>query len=196
MRDVDALVERIVAAARVPSRAARADLRRELRAHFEDAAAAGATDADAIHGFGAEREIVAALRRVHAAEYRLIYAAKIAAAILVAGAAAFAIEISSSLRLPPRGLFFALALVVTIAAAWELARPPLTAVRRALSRTPLLVMFVTFAGVQYGSHAAIGVVLPATRTIAAGAVLTAVSIATLVILARFDRALNRFLEVE
>ena len=191
--DVERLIARIVGAARIPRRAARADLRRELRAHFEDAIADGATARDALRRFGNERDIVASLRRVHAAEYRLLYAIKIAAAMAASWAAALVLEVVVSLRLEPRGVPVAFAVVVAVAAAWELARPPVGAYRAARGRLPLLVMFGTFGALVYGQHLAMGVSLAASRWTAAAAALTLVAVATLAIQARFDRALDRFL---
>ena len=195
MRDeeVERLIARIVGAARIPRRAARVDLQRELRAHFEDAVANGATARDALRRFGNEREIVASLRRVHAAEYRLLYAIKIAAALAASWAAALVLEVVINLRLEPRGVPFAFAVVVAVAAAWEFARPPIGAYRAARARLPLFVMFGTFGAMVYGQHLAIGISLAASRWTAAAAALTLVSVATLAIQARFDRALDRFL---
>jgi len=63
--DPDALIERLVAAARLESEAERDDLRRELRAHFEDAGTSPEAARAAIARFGGERAIADSLRRVH-----------------------------------------------------------------------------------------------------------------------------------
>jgi predicted permease len=66
---VDALIERIVARARIGDPDARDDLRRELRAHFEDAGRSpGAVD-EAVRRFGDESAVAASLRRVHSRGY-------------------------------------------------------------------------------------------------------------------------------
>jgi len=97
MRDpgAGALIDRIVAGARIPGRGARDDLRRELQAHFEDAAEAGA---GAVQRFGSEETLVASFRRVYRREYALLYTAKVAASLLVSLVAAVALEALMSLR--------------------------------------------------------------------------------------------------
>lgn len=190
--DVDALVERIVAAAHVPGRAARADLRRELRAHFEDAASADTDSAEAIRRFGAEALVIRSLRRTYAVEYALLYALKVAASIGTSLAAALAIEVAVNARIEPRPVLFAMAVVVTIVAAWELARPPAGAVRAVLARPRLLTMFAIFASIELMLHLAIGVPFGATRAMVAGGVLTLVAAATLAISARADRLFTDF----
>ena len=192
--EVRALVDRIVASARIPRRAARAALRRELQAHFDDAAAAGITPADAIHCFGAEHDIVSAFRRVYVVEYVLLYALKVGGSIAASLAAALTIEFATNLRIEPRPVLFAMAVVVTVVAAWELARPPAGAVRAALARGRLAVMFALFAGVEFSIHLAVGVPFGAPRAVLAGLVLTLVSVATILIIARMERAFVTFFD--
>jgi len=101
MRERDAsaaLIERIVAGASIPRRAARDDLRRELQAHFEDACTSDGADRDAISRFGAERDVAGALRRVYRWDYRLFYAAKIAASAAASLGAALLIQAAANLR--------------------------------------------------------------------------------------------------
>ena len=60
MRDPDTvgmLIERIVARARIPGRAQRDDLRRELWTHFEEASGSADSTREAIRRFGAETMI-------------------------------------------------------------------------------------------------------------------------------------------
>jgi hypothetical protein len=186
--DVTAMIDRIVAAARVPRRGARADLRRELHAHFEDAGASPDQRREALRRFGSEELVIAGLRRVYAVEYHLCYAAKVAASIAVSLMTALAIEWMAHLRIEPRPVAFALAVVVTVIVAWELARPPAAAVHDALTRARLLVIFATFASIEFAVHAAIGVPFAAARLVLASTVLTLIASATLTIVARADRA--------
>jgi hypothetical protein len=84
MRERDAvasLIDRLVAAARIPSRAAREDLRRELSAHFEDAGSSPEAMRDALRRFGVESEVADSLRRVYRCDYLCLYFAKVAASI-------------------------------------------------------------------------------------------------------------------
>jgi hypothetical protein len=192
--DVAALIERIVARARVPRRRARADLRRELWAHFEDAGSTADARGDAIRRFGPEEAVVAALRRVYAFEYAMLYVLKVVASIAASLATALAIEWIVNLRIEPRPVIFALAVVFTIVAAWELARPPALAIRAALARTQLLVIFAMFAVVEFAVHLAIGVRFPAGRLLLASIVLTVISAATLGIAARADRVFVAFFD--
>src|SRR5918912_551451 len=96
--DVDAIVERIVEAARIPGRRRRDDLRRELRSHFED----GGTTPDAAHEtlarFGDAALIADSLRQIYRWDYRLFYLSKIAASVVASIAVAIAIEAIVSLR--------------------------------------------------------------------------------------------------
>jgi hypothetical protein len=186
--DIAATVDRIVAAVGVPRRRARADLRRELHAHFEDAGASPDERRDALRRFGPEAAVIAGLRRVYAFEYRLLYAGKVAASVAASLVTALAIEWIVNLRIEPRPVAFALAVVVTVIAAWELARPPAAAVRDALTRTRLFVIFATFAAVEFAVHAAIGVHFATARLVLAATVLTLIASATLTIVARADRA--------
>ncbi|HKW03514.1 MAG TPA: ABC transporter permease [Vicinamibacterales bacterium] len=62
---VTALIDRVVERAQVDDPAAREDLRRELRAHFEDAGSSAEALREAMRRFGDDREIADALRFVH-----------------------------------------------------------------------------------------------------------------------------------
>ena len=190
--DIHAMVDRIVAAAHVPGRAARADLRRELRAHFEDAGDALIGPDDAIRRFGPEDVVVRSLRRTYAVEYALLYTLKIVASIAASLAAALTIELAVHARVEPRPVLFAMAVVVTIVAAWELARLPADAVRAVLARRRLLTMFVIFAAIELSVHLAIGVRFGAMRAMTAGGVLTLVAATTIAIAARADRTFTTF----
>jgi hypothetical protein len=95
---VDALIERIVIGARIPSRAGRDDLRRELRTHFEEAGASPDAAAYAIRRFGDEAMIAASLRRVYRWDYAALYAAKLVASVIASFAAALLILALVNLR--------------------------------------------------------------------------------------------------
>ena len=101
MRDRDALaaqIDRIVAGARIPSRGARDDLRRELWAHFEDAGASDDALHDAIRRFGPEADVVESLRHVYRWDYRLLYAVKVVVSIAASIGVALAIQVAANLR--------------------------------------------------------------------------------------------------
>src|SRR5437764_12896509 len=101
MRDentIAALIELIVVRARIPSRARRDDLRRELWTHFEEASDSPDAIDDVIRRFGAEAPIAESLREVYRWDYALWYLAKIAAAIVASVAAALLIEVMVNLR--------------------------------------------------------------------------------------------------
>jgi len=126
----DALVERLVAAARIPSRASRDDLRRELLAHFADAAEASGGASDAIRRFGAEDVVAESLRRVYRRDYVLAYAAKTAVAIAASSSTAILIQFVVSPAFSyTAGVSIAVALAVVTA--WEVVRPPFSAARAA-----------------------------------------------------------------
>src|SRR5262249_53655578 len=79
---IAALVERVIAASRIPSRATRDDLRHELWTHFEDACASPDAARDAIRRFGGETLVAESFRAVYRWEYLCLYSAKIAASIV------------------------------------------------------------------------------------------------------------------
>jgi hypothetical protein len=96
---VGALIERVVARARIPGRSRRDDLRRELMAHFEDACPTPADLDAALRRFGPEWAVAESLRRVYRLDFLLLHAARIAAAIAASLAAAFVIQIIVNVRL-------------------------------------------------------------------------------------------------
>ena len=130
-----ALIERMVSAARIPGRAARDDLRRELWTHFD--AAGDTPDAlqRAVDRFGADALVIESLRRVHRDEYLLLQFVRTVAAIMACGLAALIVEALANVRpyahaegwLAPgfaRGTAVAAAVVAGLAAAWEACRLP------------------------------------------------------------------------
>src|SRR5439155_19596178 len=141
MRDHDALaarIDRMVAGARIPSRATRDDLRRELWTHFEDAGASADDLRDAIRRFGSETDVVESLRHVYRWDYRLVYAAKIAVSIAASIGVALAIQVVANLRVRaasdavqlspgfPHAVILSAAVVVALSIAREALRPPIT----------------------------------------------------------------------
>jgi len=143
--EIDACIEPIVAAARIPSRRRRDELRRELRSHFEESGLTPEALADAVVRFGNRARIGDSLRTVYRHDYILFYVVKVAACVVAAAVAAILIETIANLRLDGgmdawhlspdfahaagSGVFLTLALV----AAAEATRAPLTWSRALLS---------------------------------------------------------------
>jgi hypothetical protein len=142
---VDALIERIVAGARIPSPARRDDLRRELWTHFEDSGMSPEAYPGVLDRFGAESLVTESLRRVYRFDYAVIYLARIAASIVASAAAALMIEAlvnlrvevqAEILRLAPgfsRGAGVSVAVVLGLVTAWEVCRPPFNRSRAAVA---------------------------------------------------------------
>lgn len=155
---VDALLERLVREARVPGRAARESLRRELAAHFEDAGGSADALRQAVARFGGEDAIATHFRRVYRRDYALLYLIKIAAAVLLSAAAALALQVlvnlrvaigAEALRLAPgfsKAAIVSLAVVLALATAWEMGRPPFDRRR---------------ASIAIGTYVAIGLIVQA-----------------------------------
>jgi hypothetical protein len=97
--DIDALIEPIIDAARIPSRRRRDELRRELRSHFEDVGQAPEAVHDAVAHFGNPARIGNSFRQVYRRDYILFYVVKVVACIAAATAAAIVIEAIAGLRL-------------------------------------------------------------------------------------------------
>src|SRR5437660_7893010 len=148
MRDrdsVDALIDRIVAGSHIPGHAARDDLRRELRSHFEDAGTSPEATQQAVRRFGAESAVTESLRRVYRFDYAVFYLAKIAVSIVASVAAALVIEVlvnlrvelrSEAWRLAPgfsRAAGVSVAVVLGLVTAWEVGRPPFSRRRAAVA---------------------------------------------------------------
>jgi hypothetical protein len=155
MRDQDpvaALIERIVAQARIPGRRRRDELRRELWTHFEDAGTSIDAARAAIHRFGAEAAIGESLRQVYRRDYACWCLARIAASMLASVAAALLIQAVVNVRvemqadvwrLAPafwRAAGMTIAVVLGAIAVWEAARPPFSRARAAIA-------FAAYAGV-------------------------------------------------
>jgi hypothetical protein len=158
---IAALIDRIVAGARVPGRTEREDLRRELSTHFEDAGSSPEAIREAMDRFGAEASIAEALRHVYRWDYAAWYLVKIAASIVASVAAALVIQVAVNLRvelqaeawrLAPgfsRGAGLSVAVVLGLITVWEAARPPFNRSRAAAAigayAVVCLVVWLVFA---------------------------------------------------
>ncbi|HEY2905971.1 MAG TPA: hypothetical protein VGJ29_08720 [Vicinamibacterales bacterium] len=144
-QDVDALIDRIVAGARIPSRAERDDLRRELQTHFEEGTTSPDLAGFAIRRFGPEALITESLRRVYWWDYLAAHVARLVASTIASFAAALVIlalvnlrvEIQTEVwRLTPgfsRAAGVALAVVLGLVAVQEAIRRPFSAARALLA---------------------------------------------------------------
>lgn len=133
---VDVLIDRLVREARIPGRAAREDLRRELETHFEEAGSSPEALQRAVVRFGDDGMVAEQFQHVYRWDYALLYAIKIAAAVLLSAAAALAFQVlvnlrvaigAEALRLAPgfaKAAFVSVAVVLALAALWEIGRPP------------------------------------------------------------------------
>jgi len=142
---VNALIERIVTCARIPDRARRDDLRRELWTHFEEASPSTGDPREALRRFGAEVLIGESLRDVYRRDYALWYLARIVVALAVSIAAALLIQVIVNLRvewqadawrLAPgfsRAAGMSFAVVLGLVTAWEAARRPFRRSRAAVA---------------------------------------------------------------
>ncbi len=138
---VDALIERIVRAARISDSRGRDDLRRELWTHFEEAGPSPDLRNDAVRRFGSESVIAESFRQVYRGDYALRYAGKLAASLVASAAAALLIEAAVNLRIGlaaavwrwspgfSHGAALAVAVVLALVAIGEAARPPADARR-------------------------------------------------------------------
>jgi hypothetical protein len=204
-------IERIVRDSRLPGRAARDDLREELRSHF--AAAGSSPDAlrDAMRRFGDAELLTGAFRYVHRWNYIVLYLLKIAASVIVSMTAALGIQVLVNLRLElqaeawrlapgfSKAAVISVAVVLGLVAAWEAARGPFDS-RRALvavvSRPKsLLLTLAAVACAIYGIHQAVSISVAPVRALVTSAVLLAVWATTVVILSQFDRAFGHLFSV-
>jgi len=151
---MEQLVDRIVAAARIPGRRRRLDVRAELVSHFEAALEAGEPLPRAVQRLGGETALAIALRRAHRRDYALLCCAKIAGSALASVAAALAIQLLVNLRLgagmPSISPMFlqsslvAVAVALGLVVAWESGR-------RTVGRlSPAPVLFA-YAAVCFGA---------------------------------------------
>ncbi len=137
-----ALIERIVAAAGIPSPVERDDLRRELRSHFAEHGGSAVDLDEALRRFGSEAMIAGSLRTIYRVDRAFWYAVKLTGSIVASLAAAVAIEALVNLnglaaagwRLAPeflRGVGVSTIIVVGLVAASEALRRPFSPRRAA-----------------------------------------------------------------
>ncbi len=153
-----AAVERIVAAARMPGRAAREDLRRELLAHFEDAGEAG--NDRALDRFD-EDAVAHLFRGVYRRDYAIAYALKVGASMAISMLVAVAIEAlvnvrfaASSWQLAPgfaRSTPLAIVVAAAIVAVREAIRTPFSRVRAAAALGACAAAAALSTAADYGS---------------------------------------------
>src|SRR5262249_48428795 len=145
MRDHDevrAAIDRIVAGARLPSRDARDDLRRELWTHFEEAAPTPDAAALALCRFGTEALVAGSFRRIYRLEYTAVCLMRVAASLAISMAAAVTIQLAANLRVPfaagawlspgfPPRVALSAAVVLGLVIASEITRRPFSVARAA-----------------------------------------------------------------
>ena len=143
--DIDAVIEPIVEAAKIPGRRRRDELRRELRSHFEDSGLTPEALHDAVARFGNTARIGDSLRKVYRRDYMLLYIVKVGACIAAATIAAILIEAIAGLRLESdadawhlsrdfaHAARFGVVLTLALVAAAEATRAPFTWSRALLS---------------------------------------------------------------
>lgn len=134
--DINGFIERIVEAARIPSRGRRDELRRELRSHFEETGRMPEGLDAAVARFGDIADVADSFRRVYRRDYIVFYLAKIVGCAAAAAMAAILIEGIASLRLAaevdawylsPRfahAAAFGVVLTLAVVAAAEATRAP------------------------------------------------------------------------
>jgi hypothetical protein len=187
-RAIEAVIERVVADARIPDRREREDVRRELRAHFEDAAAEHGSAEAAIARFGCVDEVTSTFRVVYRGQYLAAYALKTAAGLLASIAVALLIEFAASRRgrfreMAAIGCFVVIGLVLEREFTRRHRRSAAVSVRR------WFAAFLAIAAFEYGYHNfLIGIAFGALRSAAAGGVVIAVAASTVFIMRRADRA--------
>jgi hypothetical protein len=200
---VAALIDRLVRESRVGSRRARAELRRELESHFDEAGSSPEALRAAMERFGSADAVSDGFRRAYRRGRVALYVAKVVASIVASAAVALALQAAvnvriglgaDALRLAPGygiGARTSMGIVLLIVAAWELGIEPLCA---RLERRPvrLLTTLAAFFAVICVTHLATDSAIAPAHALVASAVLTAVWTSTIAILSRLDVAfLNR-----
>ena len=152
---INAAIERVVAGARIPGRAKRDDLRRELESHFESIGESPEDVQDALRRFGTEASVIDALQHVYRWDRFALHLVKVAASIVACVAAALIIQVAVNLRVElaaeawrlgpefSRTAGLSIAVVLGLITAWEAARTP-------FSRTRCLTAIATYGVVCLG----------------------------------------------
>lgn len=166
MRDepqaVRELIERLVRESNLPDARAREELRRELASHFQECGDSEGALREAVGRFGNPNAVIRGFRAAYRRGRPVLYAAKVAAAIVAASLVALALELIANLRLGggggpvhigggyPISAVFAVTIVVVLVAAWELDIEPLCA---RLERRPVRLVATfgaLFVGLYFG----------------------------------------------
>jgi hypothetical protein len=194
-RAIEAVIARVVTAARIPDRREREDLQRELRAHFEDAAAEHGSAEAAIANFGRVDEVTSTLRLVYRAQYLAAYALKTSAGCLASIAVGLLIELSASRP----GRFREMAAIGCVVAVSVVLGHEFNRKRRrlrAVSTRRWLAAFLAIAAFEYGYHNFfVGIPFGALRSAAAGGIVIAVAASTAFIMTRADRAFTLLFKI-
>jgi hypothetical protein len=193
--ELEALIERLVAAARIPQAARRNDLRRELRAHFAEAGDSPDARRDALRRFGSEPLIAGSLRDVYRWDYALAYAMKVVASLIAAAGAAVIIEAAVHVWTGgfSHAIVPALTVAVTIVSVREVIRPRLT-VHWMSTRSAYPWIFAAFSAAEYTIHTTRGIDFGVGRIVTAAVLLMFVWAATAAIASSVDRAFARSFE--
>jgi hypothetical protein len=199
-RDVSAFIDRIVGEARIPFAHRREELRRELAAHFEDAAA----DGDALCRFGDPEPLVRSWGLLYRRERVLLYLLKVTLSTVASLGTAMAIAVVSALRsggfsyrAVPAAIFVLLLVLVREATRPFSASQMMSRLRTyatTIGAAQLLQMFAALVVMEYALHAARGLAFGPGRVMVAASVLATVWAATVTIGSRIDRLfVDRFM---
>jgi hypothetical protein len=202
-REVDALVDRLVREAGLPTAKGRDDLRRELLSHFADAGESPEALAAAVSRFGNTTVVSEGFRRAYRRGRAVVYVAKIIASIVASTLVALMVQIvfnlrdivaAEAIRLAPRhvlGAGYSIAVVLAAVAAWELGIEPLCA---RLERRPIRMVtaFVALFGGAYATHSILSAYVDPAHAALASAMTIMVWMTTIAILSRFDLVFLRF----
>lgn len=197
------LIEEILLASRIRDANERAELQRELEAHFADAGDTPESIRAAMERFGAPESVGAALELVHRRSRAVVHLLRLLVTVVVSALVALALQLITNVRLDPgheaitlgagfsRSIIVSAIVILVLIAAWELDIESMCA---RLERHParLMATVLAFVVVIIGVHTAEAAALPSpgvalTASIAEVAVWTS----TIAILARTDRFFAR-----
>jgi hypothetical protein len=186
--DLVAFVSRIVERAQIPSRAERDDLRRELLAHFEDAALARGSRDDAVRQFGGGDDIAADLHRIYRGRRARAHTFRIATGLAASLAAALGITVLAN---RPESFAAMAALACLVAVVFVLCRELFGRVRPRstafLSVLRWVMAFVALGAWEYAVHRHAGIPFGALRAAVAGGRLISVAASSALAMAGADR---------
>src|SRR5262249_569114 len=164
---VSAFMEEVVARARIASGRGREDLRRELLAHFDDAARARGSLDEVFAQFGPGDEVAAKFCIAYRMQRLLAHALRITAGLTVSIVVALGLELGVGRPGGFRGMAVLASLIVLVLALWhELVRrrgqQPSTTARAAR----WIAAFLALAAWEYGVHQYAGIPLGVLRAAA------------------------------